>query len=184
MGKGSKDKPLASIGRFLAVPHRVIRSKAYQQLSHTAARLLWDIAGQYMGRNNGQLRAGYGPMSEIGWKSAGTLHKARQELMNAGFIYQTVMGYRPNKASWYAITWQPLDKLSGYDFGVEKGFKRWAFENSSLNPINGPTTAAIRPVTGLEQVSPRLKKGSVLNEKLGLPSPEIRHHLEMPSVKH
>ena len=35
--------------------------------------------------------------------------------------------YRPNKASWFAVTWLPLDKILGYDPGAEQGFIRSAY---------------------------------------------------------
>ena len=143
-----KEKPLASIGQFTPVPHRVMKSDNYMSLSHTAARLLWDIAAQWGKDNNGRLLASWAKMSARGWKSADTLHRARTELVKAGFIYQTVQGHRPNKASWYAITWFPLVKLNGYDAGVEKNYRRWAFENTSLKPMIGQALVAIGPAIG------------------------------------
>jgi hypothetical protein len=44
--------------------------------------------------------------------------RAKRELKEAGFINEMVKGHRPNKASWYAITLQTLDRLQGYDHGA------------------------------------------------------------------
>lgn len=153
MGR-SKQKPLASIGRFTAVPHRVINSANYKSLSHTAARLLWDIAAQCHIDDNGRLLAGWAKMSARGWKSADTLHRARIELVSAGFLFQTVQGHRPNKASWYALTWFPLAKLNGYDAGTEYNFRRWAFEDAHLDPIVGQISNRISPTNGLTNLAP------------------------------
>ncbi len=130
MGRDKRTKPLASLGQFMPVPHRVLKSPAYRSLSHPAARLLWDIAIQCHVDDNGRLLTSYRHMSEIGWTSADTLNRARNELEAAGFIYKTVQGHRPNKASWWAITWMPLSRLNGYDAGAESGFEQWMFEKS------------------------------------------------------
>ena len=137
MGRDKRTKPLEALGRFVPVPHRVIHSRAYRRLTHVARSLLWDMASQFRGDDNGRLLAGIAHMRKLGWKSSATLHRARKELEKAGFIYMTVQGHRPNKASWYALTWFPLDKLIGYDPGTEQGFRRWAFEVDCLNPPQG-----------------------------------------------
>lgn len=137
MGRERKAKPLAALGRFTAVPHRVVHSKAYRGLSHVARSLLWDMAAQFRGDDNGRLLAGIAHMKKLGWNSSDTLHRARKELQDAKLIYMTVQGHRPNKASWYALTWFPLDKLHGYDLETEKGFRRWAFEIEQLSPADG-----------------------------------------------
>ena len=178
-----KEKPLASIGQFTPVPHRVMKSDNYMSLSHTAARLLWDIAAQWGKDNNGRLLASWAKMSARGWKSADTLHRARTELVKAGFIYQTVQGHRPNKASWYAITWFPLEKLNGYDAGVEKNYRRWAFENTSLKPVIGQAVVATDPAIGQAStpVSPTI---SLMTARKTQPSsPIVGHPLEIPCIE-
>lgn len=184
MKRNKNNRPLASIGRFTPIPHRVINSPAYQALSHTAARLLWDIASQYRGDDNGRLLAGYGFMSERGWKSSGTLYKARKELVELGFIYQTVQGHRPNKASWYAITWWTLDKLNGYDYGAEHGFTRWAFEKTFLNPVIGQQTSVIHPKNRQELETPYPINASMKQHNASISYPSNGHPLEKPSLPH
>jgi len=177
-----KEKPLASIGQFTPVPHRVTKSASYMSLSHTAARLLWDIAAQWGRNNNGRLLASWAKMSARGWKSADTLHRARTELVKAGFIYQTVQGHRPNKASWYAITWFPLEKLNGYDPEAEKNYRRWAFENTSLKPIIGQAVVAIGPSIGQGR-NPICPTIGPMSTEIAQPScPMVGHPLEKPST--
>jgi hypothetical protein len=183
MERRRKSKPLAEIGRFTPVPHRVTKSHAYRQLSHPAARLLWDIAGQYTGDDNGRLLASWRHMKEhCGWSSKDTLHRALASLMQSGFVFQTVMGHRPNKASWFAVTWFPLAKLQRYDPMAERGFVRWAFEINSLSPspvlgrpLIGPSPVPMQPPIG----TPPGPMEALLPP---LPSPSPVHPLEMPSM--
>ena len=102
-------------GGFVALPWTVLDSSAYTSLGHPARSLLLEIARQYMGHNNGKLLASRAYLGKRGWKSADVIQRAKVELLNAGLIFETVMGSRPNRASWYAITWQTLDALPGYD---------------------------------------------------------------------
>jgi hypothetical protein len=96
-------------GRFLALPHAVIQSDAFESLSGNSIKLLVQIASQYKGRNNGQLTASFGVLKEKGWKSKTTLARCIQELIDAGFIVKTRQGSYPKTLSLYAITWQVLD---------------------------------------------------------------------------
>ncbi|MEM5435231.1 hypothetical protein [Paraburkholderia diazotrophica] len=67
-----------------------------------------------------------------GWTSNDTIQRAKQELLNTGFIFETVKGSRPHKASWYACTWWALDKLDGYDEGAAAGFVRSAYLRTKM----------------------------------------------------
>lgn len=133
-------------GRFIALPFSMVGSAAFMGLTHPAKALLIDIAGQYMGNNNGRLLAGLGYLRKRGWTSSDVLYRALRQLIDVGLIYQTVQGQRPNRASWYAITWMSLDSSTQYDAGAEAGFKRGKFmdrENTALNPGGGLERPAI-----------------------------------------
>ena len=120
---------------FLALPHCVLDSEAYKRLSHPAKCLLIDIASQLRGGNNGRLLASFAHLRQRGWNSADVISRAKAKLLMEGFIHETVKGCRPNKASWYAVTWIHLDKLKGYDYGAEGSFVRSAYAKpTSLNP--------------------------------------------------
>ena len=120
---------------FLLLPHAVLNSPAYLRLTHTAKCLLIDIAAQKGAYNNGRLLASMAHLRERGWNSADVIYRAKRQLLDAGFIHETVKGHRPNKASWYAVTWSPLDKMPGYDTGVERTFIRGAYSKDiQLNP--------------------------------------------------
>ncbi len=101
----------SSTGSFLALPHRLINSPEYFALSRNAQALLVDIGSQYRGLNNGDLSAEWSRMKTRGWRSKTTLHKARKELEDSGFIVVTRRHGRLTKLpTCYAITWQSIDE--------------------------------------------------------------------------
>jgi hypothetical protein len=127
-------------GGFVALPWSVLDCPAYARLSHPARSLLWEFARQYVRDNNGRLLASGVYLAKRGWKSPEVITRAKRDLITAGFIHETVMGHRPNKASWYAVTWRALDKIPGYDAGAAETFERGAYrktqstKNASLTP--------------------------------------------------
>ena len=73
-------------GGFVPVPHSILRSPIRSGLSAKACKLWLDLLAQYNGHNNGDLCLTWSIMSKKGWKSRDTLNKARQELIECGFI--------------------------------------------------------------------------------------------------
>jgi hypothetical protein len=126
-------------------------------------------------------------MAKRGWKSADTIANAKRQLLNAGFVHETVMGHRPNKASWYAVTWRALDRLPGYDPGAAETFKRGAYQqigpikNASLSPPAGTGRMLIVPPVGTGKLSTIPPSGTIKAALLGRPVPPDGHHLDMPS---
>ena len=96
-------------GRFLALPYAVLTSAAYLSLSPHGIKLLIDLGAQYNGSNNGDLSAAWKLMRPRGWRSEETLAKAKKELLRTQLIVETRKGWRPNRASLYAITFFALD---------------------------------------------------------------------------
>ena len=105
-------------GGFIALPWSVLDCPGYARLSVHARALLLEVARQYHRDDNGRMLLSRAYLQTRGWKSVDMLTKAKRELLDAGFIFQTVMGHRPNRASWFAVTWRVLDKLPGYDAGA------------------------------------------------------------------
>jgi hypothetical protein len=99
-------------GSFLALPHRVLESANYLELSSKAVKLLIDICMQFRGANNGDLSTTWRLMKARGWRSRETLDTARDELLDAGMIEQTRQGGM-HKCNLYAFTWQPIDECGG-----------------------------------------------------------------------
>lgn len=107
-------------GIFIQVPLSVLDSEAYLTLTAHEIRLLWDIASQYRGMNNGRMLAGWKYMHEARrWRSRDTLDRARAALLERGLIFRTRQGRMPNLSSWYACTWWPLDHCQEMDVGSQ-----------------------------------------------------------------
>jgi hypothetical protein len=109
---------------FIALPYSVLNSPLFIALSPHALKLLIDLAAQYRGDNNGDLSLAWKLMKPRGWRSEATLHKAKRELLDAGFLYETRKGQRPNLCSLFALTWQHLDPCDKFDPGAKAGFTR------------------------------------------------------------
>ncbi len=142
-------------GGFAAIPWMVLDCPAYSHLSHPSRSLLMEIARQFVRDNNGRLLASAAYLSKRGWNSSDVITRAKRELIEAGFIHETVKGHRPNKASWYAITWRALDRLQGYDYGAAESFDRDSYHKSdplkitSLKPSHGVKRPSIAPANGV-----------------------------------
>lgn len=138
-------------GGFVALPWSVLDCPAYARLSHPARSLLLEVARQYVRDNNGRLLMSAAYLSKRGWKSSDVITRAKRELLDAGFIFETVKGRRPNRASWYAITWQTLDQIGGFDDCAAGEFDRSAYlksvpiKNASLSPSHGVERPPIAP---------------------------------------
>jgi hypothetical protein len=175
-------------GGFVALPWSVLDCPAYEALSHPAKALLLELARQFVRDNNGKLLASRAHLKSRGWKSADVIDRAKRELLEAGFIHETVKGHRPNKASWYAITWQSLDRHHGYDHGVVEGFERGAYrktapvKNASLSPSNGTERCRIGPSGGTGKPRSVPGGGPIEGDFQGSPVPSAGHHLEKPST--
>ena len=192
MANGRSSRPKGDRGRdsggFIALPWLVMDCPAYAHLSHPAKALLFELARQFVRDNNGRMLLSRVHMAKRGWKSADVIDRAKRELLEAGFIFQTVMGHRPNKASWFAVTWRALNKLPGYDACAEKCFERGAYQkgvpikNVCLIPPHRTGKPLIVPPHGLETL-PTVPPHGAISPVLPLRSiPPHGHHLDMPST--
>ncbi|MDR3369057.1 hypothetical protein [Rhodoferax sp.] len=129
-------------GGYCALPWSVIDSQAFQSLSYPAVALLIELARQYVRNNNGRLLLSANYLRSRQWHSKDVIERARRELLDVKLIYQTVQGHRPNKASWYALTWYTLDRLPDYDAGAVEGFRRGMYASFQL-PTPAPTREAL-----------------------------------------
>jgi hypothetical protein len=148
---------------------------------------LLEVARQWMPASNGRLLLSKAYLLPRGWKSSDMISKGKKELLQGGFIYETVMGHRPNKASWYALTWYALDNLTGYDEGAAKGFVRSAFaknialKNNMLIPYSGVEGRMAVPCSGLTVAKTVPSDGAISPHFSCISSPHHGHHLDIPS---
>jgi hypothetical protein len=206
--KGSKSDSSRDPGRFVAMPVSVLTSRAYVALSHPGRSLLWEIALQYVRDNNGRLLASGKHLAGRGWTSSDTITRAKRELLAAGFVVETVKGSRPNKASWYAVTWHNLDPDAKYDQGAaqlfaevrrartsdtalkakptrEETYARWRSkpaENAPITPSRGVDGTSIAPSHGVEGQRLAPSHGAIGAVFDGPPTPPDGDLLDTPSV--
>lgn len=174
-------------GPFVALPCVVLDCPAYLSLSHPAKALLLEIARQYIRNNNGRLLASRTYLAKRGWKSADTISRALRQLMDSKLIHQTVQGHRPNKASWYAVTWRALDRIPGYDAGAAETFERGGYakqplKNATLRTTHGLETLKTRPSDGPENCLPSPPGRPVNASSSRSPGTLNGHHLDKPSA--
>jgi hypothetical protein len=177
-GKGDTGR---DAGGFIALPWSVMDCPAYAALSHPARSLLLEIARQFVRDNNGRLLTSGAYLAKRGWKSADVISRAKRELLAAGFIHETVKGRRPNKASWYAVTWRTLDRLPGYDEGAALTFVRGAFKNTTLTPSRGTGGPSIAPPDGIGRSPTAPSHGPIRQVLAPLSTPSHGKHLDTPS---
>lgn len=101
-----------SAATYLGIPHYVFRSPEFGSLTGWEAKLLIELAGKYTGFNNGDLSCAYSQLKDRGWASTGTLWKALEGLLSAGWLTRTRHGGR-NRCALYAVTWWPIDPCEG-----------------------------------------------------------------------
>lgn len=180
--RGRKGDSGRDPGGFVALPWSVLDCPAFAALSYPARALLLEFARQIGPDNNGRLLASRAYLGTRGWKSADVIQRAKNELLQAQFIHETVKGHRPNRAAWYAVTWRALDRIPGYDVGATENFERSAYrKNAVLGPSRGTEVIPIGPPDGTESASPVPPHGPM--EPTFRPSsvPSHGHLLEMPS---
>ena len=189
-------------GPFIALPWSVTDTPSYARLSFPARALLVEFARQFVRDNNGRMLASRNYLAPRGWASTGAIKRAKDELLAAGFIFQTVIGQRPNKASWYAVTWHRLDPIPGYDAGTKELFVQGTYRLTDhesatpkapqkrdqarvngrfVRPSHGLESSAIAPSHGLE-VTPLVPPHGAIRPTFDASlRPSHGHHLEVPS---
>ena len=103
-------------GGYSGILRVVMDHPDYQNLSGNAVKLLNELARQYRGKNNGDLTIAFSLLKDRGFKSKGTIERARDELLAANLIIKTREGQFANPGgicALYALTWQAIDECGG-----------------------------------------------------------------------
>lgn len=106
---------------YAGIPRIVCDNPDYIGLSGNAAKLLFELARQFKGKNNGDLQAAFSLMQKRGYKSKDTLNKNIKELLAANLIIKTRHGKFINPGgvcALYALTWEPIDECQGKNLEV------------------------------------------------------------------
>lgn len=122
-------------GAFITLPLSVLNGAAFLGLNSHARMLLFDLAAQYRGDNNGDLCMAFKVMKLRGWKSEPTLNKAKRALLAAGLIVEARKGARPNKCALIALTWYALDDCGGKLDISPRSFPRGAYKLKDRPPV-------------------------------------------------
>jgi hypothetical protein len=167
--KGSQDS-----GRFIAIPVSVLDSATYQSLGYSSRALLIDIASQFKGENNGLLVACDKFLKPRGWNSKATISKALKELRESGLLIMTRQGMRPNKASYFGISWQGMGSrviesqldFNGRTFEIMR--HQWKTHERELKiKLKSPKNDPKREEVG-SKIEPVLHSASPKNEPISL----------------
>lgn len=105
-------------GGVAALPNVVLESESYTSLNPTAKVLLFEIARQYSGHNNGDLCATRSLLKGRGFNSQETLTRSIRALEQNKLITRTRQGGKDwvtgaNLPTLFAITWQPINECKG-----------------------------------------------------------------------
>ena len=107
-GKRFKLKGRSKGPPFVQLYFGITDSAQFGELSGNALKLLLELARQYRPGRNGDLSIPWSLLRYRGWKSQGTVARAKNELLQAGWIIETRKGGK-HRCSLYAVTWQPID---------------------------------------------------------------------------
>jgi Helix-turn-helix domain len=101
-------------GRFVALPHSMMETKAFKGLSATAQAAWMHIAKVYNGSNNGRLAISTRRLADVLNVGRNTAARAILELVNAGFIEQTAAASfsGKRKAAEYRLTHKKCDRTN------------------------------------------------------------------------
>lgn len=161
-------KPIESVkGSYTPLPHAVLDSIAFMESSSSAKALLIEVLRQHNGSNNGHFQLFTGWLYTRGWKSAGTIQKAKKELIDRGLLVKTRAGGLNTGADQFAVTWLDISNFAGLDI-EQRNYHRGAwtfmdklpmgkkrgvcsdFENRSV-PESGTAPASTVPENGTEK---------------------------------
>lgn len=164
---GKKRAPERLSERYAGIPHAALDSIAYQGATMSARCLLMELARQHNGSNNGHLQLSQQYLFRRGWKSADTIYRAKEELIQRMLVIQTRLGGFNIGASQYALTWHHITNFVGleikrgeYHPGLYLTFKESAPKKgrsdsrTEPNPISGWVDERSHPNIGPKAYPP------------------------------
>lgn len=131
-------------GGYLGIPHSILRSQEFGELCGWDVKLLIELAGNFNGKNNGDLSAAYSVLARRGWRSTGTLSGSLERLLKAGWLLKTRHGGR-NRCALYAVTWWPVDPCEGKWLEIQaESVPRHSWKKTESLPAIRSSVPAIR----------------------------------------
>lgn len=102
-------------GRFAAIPHDVMNSAAYADLSNAARCLLFDLVKRFNGHNNGEIAMSHREARALLRVSPRKVTAAFDELLTHGFVELAAEGtWREREAREYRLCWLMSGKAPPY----------------------------------------------------------------------
>ena len=153
---------------FAGIPRYVMDFESYKSLRGSSVKLLVELAYQFKGKNNGDL--------SITWKlmkgcfgSSATLFKARDELLEKGFIVINAYGGKSfdgrKLPHLYALTWAPINDF----INTNKNLLRWTHFPIDRAPlkyfVRGHNPSYKNSIQRKKQFKKDLKKANVVHEQ-------------------
>lgn len=120
---------------FVGFVRSVLDSNSLQDLSPHACKLLFEIARQYKGDNNGNLTAAWTILKKRGWRSKSTLYRCKKELIERGLVYMTRKGHYPSTTELLALTWFALNPTPKFDPEAVHCFRAKAYRDFDSPPV-------------------------------------------------
>lgn len=130
---------------FVQMPHHMIQSPQFYRLGGAALKVLLFLAGQYNGKNNGDLSATESMVRTAGVCTPSKLHGLLAELEESGFIVKTRHGIK-RMCSLYAITWYGIDECEGKGLEIGPGPARNDWKKTRSLPPSGGLITPLREV--------------------------------------
>ncbi|MEP7703506.1 hypothetical protein [Paraglaciecola sp. 25GB23A] len=119
----AKIKHQKSKGHFAGVPAVVMQHPDYIKLGYSARSLLFELALQCYGHNNGKLCAIHAQLIKRGFgKGSDTITNALRELLDANLIVCTkvgMFGRGKKQPNYYAVTWRPINDIKGFEMDIK-----------------------------------------------------------------
>lgn len=127
---------------YAAIPHRVIDSSAFADLTPSEVQVLVLLVRQLAKDNNGRLHAARTYLANHGVASEHTIQRAIRGLIEHGFVFRTKAGGYGLGAAHYAVTWLPLGKnrdgLTHTEWFRQGAWHQWIAEplkmQGAINP--------------------------------------------------
>ncbi|HCH01458.1 MAG TPA: hypothetical protein DEV85_06170 [Vibrio sp.] len=127
--------PKRGSARWAGVPIFIIESERYIQLKPLSHSLLYELAAQYNGYNNGYLSLTRNDLAIRGFSSTRSNQRAIDALVDACIITRTRQGGiakgkgGKRTCNLYAVNWRPIDEKTDdpldNGFSFKGGFQAW-----------------------------------------------------------
>ena len=160
---------------FIAVPKDVLTHPDYLGLPAASKALLFDVAVQFTGKNNGRLSPGFEAMKRAGWTSKTKLIRAKRALLECVFTMQTRIGHPPRTAEWWGFTWWKLD----YHESMEVNARGWPY----LNFLPALSVVPKRDLIPAKPASSGTESGPMKRLSTALSVPNRDHATEVRAEK-